>query len=89
MCLVEGVLTMLAGPFLYTLDVRQTCEQFAQAPPTLFALRAGVPWWLRADYLKSSPGDAAAIIGEYLSAPADDVPSVDSPLDPQLSDNAR
>jgi hypothetical protein len=52
---------------------RKTRKQFAQAPPRLLPLRAGVPWWLRADYLKSNPNDAAAIIGEYLNAPADDV----------------
>lgn len=51
---------------------RQTRAQFAQASPRLFLLRAGVPWWLRADYLKSNPYDAAAIIGEYVEAPADD-----------------
>jgi len=52
---------------------RQTRKQFAQSPPRLFRLRAGVPRWLRADYLKSNPDDAAAIISEYLNAPADDV----------------
>ena len=52
---------------------RQTRAQFAQASPRLFLLRAGVPWWLRADYLKSNPDAAAAIVGEYLDAPADDV----------------
>jgi NitT/TauT family transport system substrate-binding protein len=35
-----------------------------------------VPWWLRADYLTSNPDDAAAFIGEYLIAPADDVKGV-------------
>jgi hypothetical protein len=52
---------------------RQTRKQFAQAPPRLLPLGAGVPWWLRADYLKNNPDDAAAIIGEYLNAPADNV----------------
>ena len=55
---------------------RQTRKQFAQALPRLFPLRAGVPWWLRADYLTSNPDDAAAFIGEYLNAPADDVNGV-------------
>jgi len=52
---------------------RQRRKQFAQAPPRLFRLRAAAPWWLRADYLTSNPDDAAAMIGEYLNAPGDDV----------------
>jgi hypothetical protein len=52
---------------------RETRKQFAQALPRLFRLRAGVPWWLRADYLKSNSDDATTIISEYLNAPADDV----------------
>jgi hypothetical protein len=55
---------------------RQTRKQFAQAPPGL--LRAGVPRWPRADYLKSNSDDAAAIICDYLDAPADDVKGRDA-----------